>query len=121
MSRGKERADVDKAQRENESDQGRRIEQDRKERLQGGEISDWEHFCRGATVRNVDDNGIDGSRVGYLCLPGRSRSAGHFARRIAVAKKRSNRHHPSGRLQLLREARDQDRVSTGLDETIVQA
>ena len=47
--------------------------------------------------------------------------AGHLSCSVAGSKQRSDRHHPSCRLQLLRQARNDNRVSTRLDKSIIQS
>ena len=51
----------------------------------------------------------------------RPRAVSYLSRRVAVTEQGADRHHPSCSMQLLRQARDGDRVPSGIDESIVQS
>ena len=115
-----ERADFDEVQGEEEGHQARGIQENCEQDLQGGEVSDGEHLCRGLIALGVVL--IGSHRAGSNgVLPECSRAAGHFSCSVAVTEQRPDRHHPSRSLQSLRQARDEDRMATSLNEPIIQS
>ena len=104
-----------------EGHQGRGIQEHREEDLQGGEVSDGEHLCRGLIALGAVLVAISRAAAAAWSLLEHSRAAGHLSCSVAVTEQRPDRHRPSRGLQLLRQARDEDRVPAGLSESIVQS
>ena len=113
--------DFKEAESAEKGHQCRRIRYDRKEDLQGGEVSDGEHLCRGLVTRGAPAGGFHQGRRGPGVPRARAQAAGDLSGSVAIAEQRSHRHRPSCGLQSLRQARDGDRVRASLNETIVQS
>src|SRR5467141_18248 len=116
-----DRSEFDEVEEAEENHHERGIQENREEDLQGGKVSDGEHLCRGLIALSAVLAGFHGVRKGLGGLPERPWPVGHFSSSVAVTEQRPDRHHPSCRLQFLRQACDQDRVPTSLSESIVQS
>ena len=116
-----EASDFDRGRTRRRRPEARGIQEDREEDLQGGEVSDGEHLCRGLVALGAALVGFHGSCGGLGGLLERPRAARHLSCGVAVAEQRPDRHRPSCSLQSLRQARDGDRVPAGLGKSIVQS
>ena len=116
-----ERPEFDRAEDGQEGHKARGVQDNREQDLQGREVSDGEHLCRGLVARGAARVGAQGGRRGFGGLLQCPRAAGDLSGRVAITEQRPHRHHPSCSLQSLRQARDDDRVAAGLSESIVQS